>query len=382
MHPLSSHLSYWEAQHLTGDYDYTILGMGIVGLSTAIELMEIDPSLKIRVIDQKVLPVGASTRNAGFACFGSVSEISDDISQHGLDVASQLVAMRWQGLQRLRSRVMAEEMKYKNQPGIEVFGSAEEAEQYRALIPEYNGLVSSISGEIDCFSFSKEGVLGPEISNRLEGSVNPQMMMARLELIARTHGVVFVQGLAVTSIDRDRQQLETAFGTLGYSHLVVCTNGFTSQLLPELDLQPARNQVLVTSPIDGFSLQGCYHMDRGYVYFREIEGRLLIGGGRHLDVHRETTTDFGTTTVIQDFLKATIRHRILGHDDYEIDHSWSGILGVGSSKVPIVKNIKSNLTVAVRMGGMGVAIGSYIGQLTAAILTDTDNSARRLFVIE
>jgi len=367
---------------LTDSFDYTILGMGIVGLSTALELLEIDPSLKLRIIDQKVLPIGASTKNAGFACFGSVSEIADDVSQYGFEVASQLIAMRWQGLKRLRSRVSADLMQYREQPGVEVFESEEQAEEYQKLVPQYNNLVRSINGKSNCFSYQREGHLGPEISNRLEGSLHPQMMMDRLELIARNLGVVILQGIEVEEIDQTNKQLVTPQGLVDYQHLIVCTNGFTKQLMPAIDLQPARNQVLITDPIDGFELSGCYHMDKGYVYFREIGSRLLIGGGRHLDTSGEMTTKLGSTPLIQDFLHKTIRERILGHDHYTVSQSWSGILGVGSSKMPIVKAVDPNLTVAVRMGGMGVAVGSYIGQLTAAILTDTDNSARRLFVIE
>jgi len=44
-----------------------------------------------------------------------------------------------------------------------------------------------------------------------------------------------------------------------------------------------------------------------------------------------------------------------------IDRWWSGILGVGTQKKPIIKKTHDRLVVAVRMGGMGVAIGSSVG---------------------
>ena len=43
-----------------------------------------------------MIPTGASTRNAGFACFGSITELMEDISVVGLDKTMELVSMRVQ----------------------------------------------------------------------------------------------------------------------------------------------------------------------------------------------------------------------------------------------------------------------------------------------
>ena len=65
---------------------------------------------------------------------------------------------------------------------------------------------------------------------------------------------------------------------------------------------------------------------------------------------------------------------------YNIEHSWSGILGVGDSKLPIVKKINDDAVVAIRMGGMGVAVGSFIGKVAASMIMSTSNSAHQLYV--
>ena len=56
------------------------------------------------------------------------------------------------------------------------------------------------------------------------------------------------------------------------------------------------------------------------------------------------------------------------NNNYEIDYSWSGIMGVGKSKKPIIKMTSKNIGVGVRMGGMGVAIGSLVGENLANLL--------------
>ena len=53
---------------------------------------------------------------------------------------------------------------------------------------------------------------------------------------------------------------------------------------------------------------------------------------------------------------------------FEIESTWSGILGVGNTKKPIVQTISKNVSVAVRLGGMGVAIGSLVGEEGAELI--------------
>lgn len=363
---LSNRLSYWEHDYLLQGVDYIIVGTGIVGLSTAIEILERRPDTKVLIIDKKTMPIGASTRNAGFACFGSVSEILSDIRAFGEESAIEMLSMRYAGLEILKNRVDPSDMNFRQQPGIEIFEDGE-ADQYVSQIAYVNGVVGQATGIEDCFLTRVRGY-GKEIVNPYEGSLHPQRMMAALELRARILGVRFLTGVSVLKINDQEHTLETAYGKIPYDKLIICTNGFTGDLLPEVDLIPARNQVIVSQPIPGFALDGCYHMHQGYVYFREIGGRLLLGGGRHIDIEREATSDLNTNKKILDYLLNIAHNRILQGKRMKIEHTWSGILGVGSHKMPIVRYVKDDVIAAIRMGGMGVAVGSRIGRMVADLL--------------
>ncbi|MBQ0739724.1 FAD-dependent oxidoreductase, partial [Aquimarina celericrescens] len=59
---------------------------------------------------------------------------------------------------------------------------------------------------------------------------------------------------------------------------------------------------------------------------------------------------------------------ILPDYNFEIDQRWSGILGVGQQKSPIIKPISNRVFCAVRLGGMGVAIGSSVGKELADLV--------------
>ena len=107
-------LSYWEIKNWFTNVDYTVVGSGIVGLHAALRLRERFPKSKIIVLEKGVLPQGASTKNAGFACFGSLSEIIDDLKSHSEEEVINLIQKRWEGLKLLRKRIGDEKLDFKH----------------------------------------------------------------------------------------------------------------------------------------------------------------------------------------------------------------------------------------------------------------------------
>jgi len=114
-------LSYWEQQTWLSEVDFAIIGSGIVGLSCALSLRENHPNAKIVVLEKGTLPSGASTKNAGFACFGSVSEIRDDLKSHSEAEVIQLLKNRFEGLRWLRNTLGDKNIDYQEWGGYEVF---------------------------------------------------------------------------------------------------------------------------------------------------------------------------------------------------------------------------------------------------------------------
>ncbi|HND16419.1 MAG TPA: FAD-dependent oxidoreductase, partial [Saprospiraceae bacterium] len=71
---------------------------------------------------------------------------------------------------------------------------------------------------------------------------------------------------------------------------------------------------------------------------------------------------------IQEHLVQMLKTWITPHEFPGIDMQWSGILGIGKVKFPIIKKISENVIVAVRMGGMGVALGTLAGHEAAELM--------------
>lgn len=373
-------LSYWEYDQWLAGTQVVVIGSGITGLNAAISLRARFPQLKIAVLEREPFPGGASTRNAGFACFGSPTELLADLRQDGETAMYELVAMRFQGLQRLRQRVGEAALRYAPCGGYEWFGPADEAAYAACMdfLPQANAQLSALTGVPAFFrpadgDTSRLGLQGVThlIGLPAEGHLHPGAMMAALHAQARAAGITVLHGVQVEALEDqgDRVGLRTAQGwELTVAAAVVATNGFARQLLPALPLRPARNQVLVTAPVPGLRLRGCFHHREGYLYVRDLDGRVLIGGARYLDLAGETTDAYGFTDPIQAELHRLLDTVILPGQPWQVAHRWSGILGVGDHKRPLIQQVSPRVTVAVRMGGMGVALGSEAGHTAAQLV--------------
>jgi glycine/D-amino acid oxidase-like deaminating enzyme len=368
-------LSYWELKNWFSGIDYTIVGSGIVGLHCALRLRERFPESKILVLEKGMLPQGASTKNAGFACFGSISEVIDDLKSHTEDEVFQLIQKRWNGLQLLRKRLGDSSIDFKPFGGYELFLKDDGSFYNECLqkVPFINELLKPLfrndvfAKEVDRFAF--QGIHEYLIFNPFEAQIDTGNMMQALLKEAVSQNIMVLNQVEVTAFHEKQNQVEVVMDDFSFmtKKILFATNGFAGQLTNDA-VKPARAQVLITEPIPNLDIKGTFHLDKGYYYFRNIDDRILIGGGRNLDFQGETTTEFGQTDLIQNKLEQLLKEVILPNKDFKIAHRWSGIMGLGSSKTPIVTQLSENVYCGVRLGGMGVAIGSLIGQELADLV--------------
>lgn len=364
--------SYWEHKYFWNSWDFIIIGSGITGLTSAYFLKQKYPKASVGVVERGFLPTGASTKNAGFACFGSLTEILDDLNHMESDDVFSLIEKRFEGLKMLRDLLGDSAIGFEPTGGFEVFtesdtglyhDSIQKLEYINTYLSEAFGenLFSDVSNRIPEFGFSGVDHL---LLNRAEGLINTGKMMSNLIQLVRASGISIFNGIEVTNIDADGETpiITTSAGNFKTKNVIVTTNGFAKKLIKSIDVKPARAQVLVTKPIENLKIKGAFHHNCGYNYFRNIDGRVLIGGGRHLAKATEETTEMATTEELQNYLEGLLSKNFLPNQKYEIDMRWSGIMGIGESKEVIVKNISPNVFCAVRLGGMGIALGTFIGQ--------------------
>jgi len=358
-------LSFWEREFITKNVDFAIIGAGIVGLSTAYFLKRKYPSKKVIVLERQYPGLGA---------IGSPTEILADIKANGEQHAIDLIKMRWNGLSLLKEVIDPLKMDLRNLGSRELFETAEKEELVLSKLDYLNQILQAATEVPKVFSVTDNaeilGLRSKAVLCRSESQLDPMLMMNELAYKARTEGVQIIFGAAVTELDAGNGTiLISGDYELAAQQIIVCNNGFAEDLLSIKDLKAVRNQVLITKPLRSIPIKGNYHFDEGYVYFRSYGKRILLGGARNIDSEKETTSSFGENQRIISHLKTFMSNHIYKADDLEYDMQWSGILGVGKSKQPIIERITDRTTVAVRLGGMGVAIGSYVGNKTAELIT-------------
>jgi glycine/D-amino acid oxidase-like deaminating enzyme len=372
------HFSYWEHKHFWKNWDFTVIGAGITGLTSAIFLKKRFPNASISVIERGILPQGASTKNAGFACFGSVSELLDDLQKNGEKSVFELVASRYNGLSLLKELLGEAKIDYQPCGGYEIFMDSEKHVYERCLgsLSYLNAEMVQVIGKQVFWDASNEieatGMSGISnmLVNRDEGTIDTGLMMKNLAAKAREVGIDILYGVEVERIDYEsvKPEIYTNHGQISPKQVILTTNGLSEKLIPKKDVRPARAQVLLTSPIENLKIKGCYHHDRGYNYFRAVDNRILLGGGRHLDIGGEETTEMATTLKIQEYLEEFLKAVILPDAEFSIEMRWSGIMGVGDTKEVIIDKIGPAAYRAVRLGGMGVALGSHVGKAVAEMV--------------
>ena len=377
-----SGLSYWERESFM-DLDIAIVGGGIVGMSVAASIKDRWPQRQVTIIERGCIPYGASTRNAGFACFGSLTEIVSDLDIMGADQARKLLFNRWLGLKITRERLKSYDISYEDLGGFEIVESSLANSIDR--IAEINELVEDfILDYIQLLKATDQPGLRLNDNQHLvsmsqEGQVDTGKLLKALHAYCISIGVEFICGSKVknfealngkTSIhvkDPIRGDLE-----LKALQCVVCTNAFTQKLLPNIKLNPGRGQVLITEPIDGLQFRGNLHIDEGFYYMRNVGDRILFGGGRNLDFDAENTIKFGLNNDIQHQLDQMLLKYLRLKEQPKIDIRWSGIMAFGKDKMPIVRLQKDGLIIATKMSGMGIALAGQIGEEVVDIFEENN----------
>jgi gamma-glutamylputrescine oxidase len=377
-------VSIWEKETFYAPQDIIIAGSGLVGLWSAFYLKKRNPDLRMTVLERGWIPSGASTRNAGFACFGSLSEVIADARVSGTDKMLELVEMRFKGLERIHKYFGQSAIDYDLCGGYELYDPAKtSSEELNNSIAYINSLLRSITGSKHTYRLANEKI--PEfgfgntsqlVQNQLEGYLHPGKLIQCLLAKVQGMGVQVFNQTTIQSYEHKESGIEIRTNlpeSFRASQLLLCTNAFTSSLFPSIAITPARGQVLLTSPIEGLPFEGTFHSDEGYYYFRNLDGRVLLGGARNKAVQDETTIEMETSSFIQEELQKYLDEVVLPSfkGRYQVEHRWAGIMAMGPEKLPIVEELEPDVFCAVRMSGMGVALSPVVGRQVARMIAST-----------
>ncbi len=291
-----------------------------------------------------------------------------DLQGHSEEEVVDLVRQRYQGIQLLRSLLGDQALQYEAKGSVELFLAEHTDLRDQCLegVDRLNELLMPVFGDaafrVQTRVTGFQGTCPEWIEMPQEGQLNPAAATSALASKADSLGVRRLQGLELLDFKEEEGGVLCRCGDWEFlsGKLCLATNGFAHRLFPS-EVEPARAQVLITEPLGSPPFRGSFHIDRGYTYFRAVGDRILLGGGRHLALEDERTVHMNTSPLIQDYLDRLLREVILPGRHVGVDRRWSGIMGIGPGKRPLLKTLGRRTFAAVRLGGMGVALGTSLG---------------------
>jgi len=183
--------------------------------------------------------------------------------------------------------------------GYELFRSQKNFVKAKAEVARFNNWIEERAGEPTVYEAQRLNGY-PVIYNRLEGALHPGKMMQQLVQKVTRAGVEIRWNCPVRQTQPDGRVMLADGSVLEAAQVLLAVNGFARQLLPELNIRPARGLVLMTNKLKELPWKGTFHHDRGYIYFRDVGDRLLIGGARNAAVEEEQTVELGINEKSED----------------------------------------------------------------------------------
>jgi glycine/D-amino acid oxidase-like deaminating enzyme len=374
--------SVWEKEAWLADVDVAIAGAGFLGLWTALELKRRSPGLRILVLEQSAIPMGASTRNAGFACFGSPSELLYDAQHMGTSAMLDVVEMRFRGIQKIRATLDEASFGFEACGGFECYEKV--PDDFADAVAQLNSWLAPIMGLQHTYTnvtselptMHMEG-FSAMYKNALEGCIHSGKLVHQLSSFVGEQGVQFLYGAKVESWEKNGAgvELHTSRGRLRAGSLVLATNAYLQQMAPSLGIKPARGQVMVTEPIQGLKMHGTFHFDEGFYYWRHLGNRILLGGARNADFAGEETLESTVSEVIQSQLEQFLIRHLPAHFNASSIQSivslrWGGLMAMSPDKKPVLVETEKAVWAAMCCNGMGVALAPVFAErVAAAVLT-------------
>jgi glycine/D-amino acid oxidase-like deaminating enzyme len=382
---------------LPGDIeaDVAIVGAGYTGLWTAYYLNEIDPALRIAIVEREIAGFGASGRNGGW-CSALFPPASSGIARrHGIQAA---VAVR-----RAMHESLVEVGRVAEREGIEadyarggtVSLARNEAQLIRAreLVEEERRLTGPVEGlEL----LSKEDAEDIARATRVLGAtytphcavVHPLKLVRGLAERVEARGVSVFEHTSASGLRHG--EIVTEHGSIRADVVVRATEGYTSSLRGERRrFVPLYSLMIATEPLpaavwDEIGLRrretfaDLRHMR---IYGQRTADDRFAFGGRGAPYHfgSRTRPNFDRDEHVHSRLRDVLVDLFPAVGDYEVTHRWGGALGVPRDWHASVGFDRSRgLAWAGGYVGDGVATANLAGRTLAQLVTGRESDLTQL----
>ncbi len=361
-------ISYWLDESLTSNntknYDYTIVGAGIAGLSTAYWLEKKSPHAKIAIIDKFSLAYGASGRNAGFVTCGSALHFNKLYEKFGQAKAQEIWQFSEMNRELLLKEIIQDEankVDYKTTGSCTVIPDESHLGKFEKILKTMKTLNIAVD-MIDAKTLQKEyavKISAGAIEYKHDGIIHPVKLLKKIQSQLKNTDFIFGQEVFKIQSNETTAQVTTQKQIYQSTQVFLCLNGFVSQLMPEFNeiIKPQRGQVIVTEPMPQMIKGPCY-LTQHLCYFRQLKtGEILIGGFRNHDAENENTAHDQATEKIQHALEDFAKNYFDNTTDIKINYRWSGIMGFTPDEQMMIGAHPSRKNIHMMAGCSGHGMG-------------------------
>jgi glycine/D-amino acid oxidase-like deaminating enzyme len=353
--PRNGELGFWMAgladkrptyPRFTGDgsVDLAIIGGGYTGLWAAYFAKKLEPSLSVAVFEAEQIGYGASGRNGGWlsAMIPGNRATFARVSGGGLDASRAFQKEFIAGVDSVLDILQAEGIDADQHKGGALVAAHTKAGLGRLVTRRDADLKYGVA-EDEVHLLGRDEFQSRVNISTVHGGlfykhcarIQPAKLVYGLAETLTSMGVSIYERSRVGSIDGLTLSLDN--GRVTAAKTFICTEGYSGQLLGSRALIPINSSMIVTKPLAeeawqqiGWNGQQCLN-DSAHTFIysqRTADGRIAIGGRGVPYRYGSGTGGAGSTAQSTIDLISTKLRSFFPGIQFEVDHAWSGVLGV------------------------------------------------------
>ncbi len=369
--------------------DVCIIGGGYTGMWTAFQLKEVDPSLRIGILEAEYAGAGASGHNDGFVTPTVGHGLHSLVRAFGHEGAKASSAAVGRSIAELRRFCSRHEVDAELEPqGFYLLATNDDQrrrlESDVRLAAEMGANWEVLEGER-----ARERIDVPGMRAALKGPgalVNPHKLARGLAEVVRERGVELYEGTPALSLERlpGGYAVASPHGRMLAERVVIATNAFQHRWRQfRRRVKPVWSYALVTEPLGEELLRQVrwpgregFVEARNFILFARLtaENRLLIGGGPAPyryggDMHERHIRDDRVLAV----LRAALARYFPPWRDVGITHGYGGCIAMTRDLVPHVGALGGGVYYGYGYCGNGIAMTHAAGKILRDLVLERDS---------